>query len=269
MIKKFCNFTQKKMRKIGIIGGSGLDNPDIIENYKVLEYETIYGKPSTPLKTGQIEGVEVVFIGRHGLHHQITPTHVNNRANIQAMKEVGVTNIIATTAVGSLREDINRGDFVIIDQFIDFTRFRANTFYDTFKVSVEHTPMANPFDEEMRKLLFKACKQLSISVHEKGTLITIEGPRFSTKAESHLFRMWGADIINMSTAPECMLANEAKIPYSAIAMSTDYDCWKENETPVSFQEVVKIFEKNIHHVKAIIKSVMCEYAKLAINSRNS
>ena len=117
------------------------------------------------------------------------------------MKEVGVTNIIATTAVGSLREDINRGDFVIIDQFIDFTRFRANTFYDTFKASVEHTPMANPFDEEMRKLLLKACKQLSISVHEKGTVITIEGPRFSTKAESHLFRMWGADIINMSTAP--------------------------------------------------------------------
>jgi len=249
------------MNKIGIIGGSGLDNPDIIENYKEIEYETKYGKPSTSLKTGQIEGVDVVFIGRHGLRHQITPTHVNNRANIQAMKELEVTNIIATTAVGSLRTDIKRGDFVIIDQFIDFTRFRPNTFYDTFNESVEHTAMPTPFDSKMRRQLFKACKKLSISAHEKGTVITIEGPRFSTKAESHLFRMWGADIINMSTAPECMLANEASIPYAAIAMSTDYDCWKEDELPVTFQDIIKVFEKNVHHVKEIIKEVIREYAK--------
>lgn len=236
------------MVKIGIIGGSGLDDPDIIENVEEVKVTTAYGEPSSSLKIGEISNVEVVLIARHGRKHQYTPTQVNFRANIQAFKDIGVTHIIATTACGSLREKIDRGDFVIVDQFIDFTRHRAITFYDSFEESTSHTPMAEPFDEKLRNILNQKCEQLGYRFHPKGTVVTIEGPRFSTKAESKMFRMWGADVINMSIAPEAILANEANIPYAAIAMSTDYDCWKEDEEPVTWDEIVKIFNQNSERV---------------------
>ncbi|MBW2978345.1 S-methyl-5'-thioadenosine phosphorylase [Candidatus Woesearchaeota archaeon] len=245
------------MVKIGIIGGSGLDNPDILEEAKAMEVETPYGKPSSSLKVGKIKGVDVVLIARHGREHTIPPTKVNFRANIHALKEQSCTHILATTAVGSLREEIGRGHLVILDQFIDFTRHRNITFYEKFKPNKpEHTPMAEPFDKNLRGLMIKKCKELKIFCHEKGTVVTIEGPRFSTKAESKMFRTWGADVINMSIAPEAALANESKIPYAAVAMSTDYDCWKEDEEPVTWEAVLEIFKANVEKVTNLLVGVI-------------
>lgn len=241
------------MVKIGIIGGSGLDNPDILKDARDIERDTPYGKPTSPLKVGKILNKEVVLIARHGREHTITPTHVNYRANIHALKEEGCTHILATTACGSLREKIGRGDFVILDQFIDFTRLRKVTFFDEFPPGdAKHTAMAYPFSEELRSIFIETAKELDLSFHEKGTVITIEGPRFSTRAESEMFRIWGADVINMSIAPEAILANEAGIPYAAVAMSTDYDCWKDDEVPVTWDEILEIFGKNVDNVIALL-----------------
>ena len=242
--------------KIGIIGGSGLDDPDILENSQKIEVETQYGIPSSSLMTGLIAGVETVILARHGRQHQLSPTQVNNRANITALKNAGVTHILATTACGSLKEEIGRGDLVILDQFIDFTRFRKNTFADSFENGVVHTPMAQPFDDQLRKRLFTQAKFLELNVHWGGCVVTIEGPRFSTIAESKMFKMWGADVINMSTAPEAMLAMEAGIPYAAVAMSTDYDCWKEDELPPTWEEILGVFNKNANNVKQLLVKVI-------------
>jgi 5'-methylthioadenosine phosphorylase len=200
------------MIKIGIIGGSGLENPDILTNPKEFITGTPYGDPSSALLNGNIGDKEIIILSRHGHSHTIPPTQVNNRANLYALQKAGCTHIMATTACGSLREEIGRGDLVIPDQLIDFTHHRIHTF------------------------------------HYKGTLITIEGPRFSTKAESRMFRLWGADIINMSVATEAILANELDIPYAAIAMSTDYDSWKDDEVPVAWEDVLAVFSKNVDNV---------------------
>ncbi len=211
------------------------------------------------MKIGRIRGVDVVLLARHGREHTIPPTQVNFRANIHALKQQGCTHILATTAVGSLKEEIERGDLVIVDQFIDFTRHRTITFHDSFEPhKPQHSPMAEPFSEELRRLLIESCKKLSLKHREKGTVVTIEGPRFSTKAESHMFRSWGADIINMSIAPEASLANEAGIPYAAIAMSTDYDCWKEDEEPVTWEAVLEIFRQNVDKVTKLLMAVIPE-----------
>jgi 5'-methylthioadenosine phosphorylase len=241
------------MVKVGIIGGSGLDNPEILKDSREIEVFTDYGKPSSPLKVGKIGSADVVIIARHGREHTIPPTHVNNRANIQALKDAGVTHIIATTAVGSLREEIGRGDLVVLDQFIDFTKQRALTFYDSFTPHMPmHCPMAEPFDKRLRAHLIDGCKNLHLRHHDSGTVVTIEGPRFSTKAESRMFRLWGADVINMSVAPECALANEAGIPYAAVAMSTDYDCWFEGEESVTWEQVLKVFNENVNKVTTLL-----------------
>ncbi len=242
---------------IGIIGGSGLDNPDILQNAKDISIETPYGHPSSPLKVGFIDGVEVILLARHGREHTIPPSEVPNKANIWALKELGCTHILATTACGSLREEIKRGDFVILDQFIDFTRHRQVTFYDSFKPQTPiHTPMAEPFSESLRKKLNLVAADFGLPYHPVGTVITIEGPRFSTKAESLLFRKWGADVINMSIAPEVILANELQIPYAAIAMSTDYDCWKDDEEAVSWEAVLETFNQNAKFVtQLLIKTI--------------
>ncbi len=245
------------MVKLGIIGGSGLDNPDLLKDAKDIEVDTSYGKPSSPLRLGKIHDIDVVLLARHGREHTIPPTQVNNRANIQALKDQGCTHILVTTACGSLREKIERGHFVILDQFIDFTRLRKVSFYEEFEPGdMKHTPMADPFSEELRTLVIKAAKELNIPHHERGTVVTIEGPRFSTRAESRMFRSWGADVINMSIAPEAALANEAGLPYAAIAMSTDYDCWKEDEAPVTWKEILEIFGKNVDNViKLLIRTI--------------
>jgi 5'-methylthioadenosine phosphorylase len=239
------------MARVGIIGGSGLDDPDIIENCARIEMDTPYGPPSSDIMTGMINDTQVLILARHGRRHQYSPTQVNNRANIDALKQAGATHIVATTACGSLRKQIGRGHFVILDQFIDFTRFRKNTFADSFELGAVHTAMAHPFDPFLRNLLYKSATDLGLNAHEKGCVVTIEGPRFSTVAESKMFRLWGADVINMSTAPEAMLANEAGIPYAAVAMATDYDCWKQDEAPVTWDEILSVFQKNADNVKQL------------------
>ncbi len=246
------------MVKIGIIGGSGLDDPDILKDPVELEISTEYGTPSSSLLSGKINDVEIVILARHGRKHQYSPTQVNNRANIKALQKTDVSHIIATTACGSLRNEIDRGHLVVLDQFIDFTRFRKNTFIDSFEEGPVHTAMAEPFDKRLRKTLYETAKNLNLKVHDKGCVVTIEGPRFSTIAESKMFRKWGADVINMSIAPEAMLANEAGIPYAAVAMSTDYDCWKEDEEPVTWDEILAVFNKNADNVKELLVNVIKE-----------
>lgn len=245
------------MTRVAIIGGSGFEDPDILKNAEPILMNTPYGEPSSEFLSGRIKDVEVVLVSRHGKNHTITPTQVNNRANIYSIKELECTHILATTACGSLRKEISPGDLVFPDQFIDFTRFRPNTFYEEFNPGeLQHIPMADPFDAALRKLLVREAAALGLSKHDSGTVITIEGPRFSTRAESRMFRTWGADIINMSTAPEAILANEAGIPYAAIAMSTDYDSWKEDEEPVTWETVLENFSKNIGNVIKLIEKVL-------------
>ncbi len=237
------------MIKIGIIGGSGVDDPDILKDKKRQKIHTPYGPTSDLVTTGRIQGVDVVIIPRHGDSHRIYPSNVNFRANIWAMKQLGVTHILASTACGSLKEDIKPGDFVFVDQFIDRTTRRHQTFYEGHEVC--HIPMAEPFCADLRKILADTAKELNIPYHKSGTVITIEGPRFSTKAESKLFRQWGADVINMSTVPEVVLAREAGICYAAIAMSTDYDCWHESEESVTIDMIMTTMKNNAENVKKI------------------
>lgn len=249
------------MVKVGIIGGSGLDDPQILKDPKEISADTLYGPPSSPFTLGRIDGVEVVLLARHGKTHQLSPSQVNNQANIRGLKDQGVTHIIATTACGSLREEIDRGHFVVVDQFIDFTRHRKVTFHESFEHGMEHDVMADPFDAGLRKNIYETAVSLGLHAHDGGTVVTIEGPRFSTRAESRMFRIWGADVINMSTAPEAILANEAKIPYAVVAMSTDYDCWKEDEQMESWQEILKVFENNADNMKKLLVNVIPKIQK--------
>jgi len=242
------------MIKVGIIGGTGFGNPDILTDIKKMKVHTPYGAPSAQVTTGKMEGVAVVSIPRHGEGHSIYPSRVNFRANVWAMKELGVTHIIAVTAVGSLREEIAPGHLVFPDQFIDRTTMRASTFFEGQQVC--HIPMADPFCDKLRKVLGAAADRLSLKHHTGGTVITIEGPRFSTRAESKMYRMWGADIINMSTVPEVVLAREAGICYATIAMSTDYDCWHESEEAVSWELIQKTMDGNAENVKKLLRAAV-------------
>ena len=199
------------MAKIAIIGGSGLEKSSHIESVTVREVNTKWGAPSSPITEGVLNGVPVAFLSRHGFDHSITPSHVNNRANIAALKEIGCTHILSSTAVGSLREEIHPGHLVIPDQFIDFTKQRVCTYYDDFKDGIKHISVADPFNGALRQDIIHVCEKLKFEHHTTATVVTIEGPRFSTRAESQMFRILGADIINMSIAPEAVLAAELDV----------------------------------------------------------
>jgi len=237
--------------KIGILGGSGLEKGDFLSNTEEIDLETPYGKPSSKIKKGKIGDTEIYIVSRHGENHEITPTNVNNKANIYILGKLGCEYILATTAVGSLKENIKPGDFVIANQFIDFTKHRDITFHDDFKNGVKHTSLADPFSETLRTQLINTCEELNLPHHKIGTIITIEGPRFSTRSESFMFKEF-AHVINMSTAPEAILAKEAGIEYAVIAMSTDYDCWKRFEKPVTWEEVKEVMAKNSDNVKKLL-----------------
>ncbi|MEK6859432.1 MAG: S-methyl-5'-thioadenosine phosphorylase [Nanoarchaeota archaeon] len=239
------------MVKIGIIGGSGLDDPGIISDYTEKDVDTPFGKPSSKLTCGKISGVEVCILSRHGKNHEIPPSLVNYRANIYALRKEGCTHILATSAVGSLRDEIKPGNLVFPSQFIDFAKQRKMSFFDEIG-EVRHTPMAEPYDKKIREILCSLCDKLGFNYNKDKTLIIIEGPRFSTKAEAFLFRQWGADIIGMTGVPECILANEISLPYQTIAMSTDYDCWKEGEESVTFEMVLKRMKENADKVKQLL-----------------
>ncbi|XP_073984766.1 methylthioadenosine phosphorylase isoform X2 [Rhodnius prolixus] len=243
--------------KIGIIGGSGLDDPQLLKNVVENHIKTPYGPTSDALLEGQIEGIDCVVLARHGRKHSVSPTNVNYRANIWALKKVGCTHVIVSTATGSLREEIAPGDLVVIDSFIDRTKHRVLTFFDGTSEEfpgVCHIPMEPAFCEDTRKLLINVAKELKLKVHESGTAICIEGPRFSTKAESNLFRTWGASLVNMTLVPEVILAKEAGLCYAAVAIATDYDCWRGSVVDVDEVEAaMKKYAKNIKEL--FLKSI--------------
>uniref|UniRef100_A0A286Y2B8 S-methyl-5'-thioadenosine phosphorylase n=1 Tax=Cavia porcellus TaxID=10141 RepID=A0A286Y2B8_CAVPO len=229
--------------KIGIIGATGLDDPETLEGRTEKYVDTPFGKPSDALILGKIKNVDCVLLARHGRQHTIMPSKVNYQANIWALKEEGCTHIIVTTACGSLREESQPGDIVIIDQFIDRT-----TSSHSCARGVCHIPVAEPFCPKTREVLIETSKKLGLRCHPKGTMITIEGPRFSSTAESLMFCTWGADVINKTTVPEVVLAKEAGICYASIAMATDYDCWKELEETVSVDRVLKTLKENANKI---------------------
>ncbi|XP_030557027.1 S-methyl-5'-thioadenosine phosphorylase [Drosophila novamexicana] len=250
--------------KIGIIGGSGLDDPDILEQRQEKVIETPYGSPSDALIEGEIGGVQCVLLARHGRKHDIMPSNVNYRANIWALRQVGCTHLIVSTACGSLRESIQPGNLVVPHDFIDRTTKRMQTFYDGEHAGVNgvcHLPMYPAFCERTRKVLLDAAKELEYAAHDKATIVTIEGPRFSSRSESNMFRQWGGDLINMTTCPEVVLAKEAGLLYGSVAIATDYDCWRMGCEGVNVQDVLKTFSENVVKVKQILVNAVGRIAK--------
>jgi 5'-methylthioadenosine phosphorylase len=233
------------MMKVGIIGGTGLEHPKYLGKAKKNIAETPFGKPSSPLYTGSFDGMEVVHLARHGEDHTIPSTQVNYRANIYALKERDCSFIIATSTCGSLQEEICPGEFIVLDQFIDLTKHRHDSIFEELKPGeVRYTPMAEPFSEDLRDHLIEGAILSGFTVHTKGTVITIEGPRFSTRAESNLYRSWKADVINMTTAPEVIVSNELRIPYATIAICTEYDSWRTDTLSPSPAEIMEIINGN-------------------------
>ncbi len=243
------------MAAIGIIGGSGFDDPSFFKVRRRVKAETPFGNPSSEVIAGEISGVEVLAVSRHGPGHRIMPGNVNYRANIHALKQMGCTHVIATTACGSLREEIGPGTLVLPDQFIDRTARRASTFYDRGD-RVCHIAMEFPFCRQLAGLMAGCAARMGLPIVPRGTIVTIEGPRFSTKAESRMFRSWGADVINMSTVPEVVLAREAGLCYQSIAMTTDYDCFGDTPHNVSWDQIVKVMAGNVEKVTSLISEAV-------------
>ncbi len=232
---------------IGIIGGSGVKLE--LESEKEMEIYTPFGAPSSKLRIGKLSGKEVAFLYRHGETHSIPPHKVNYRANIWALKSIGVKQIIALCAVGSLKEEMKPRDFVLVDQFIDRTNGREQSFYEGLKVC--HISMGEPICINLRNQLLKLSQSLKIFTHAKGTYVCINGPRFSTKAESAMFKDWNGGVIGMTIVPECILAREAEICYACIAMVTDYDCWKDKV--VTHHDVIKVMSDNVVDAKRLLR----------------
>ncbi len=243
---------------IGIIGGSGLEDPKILKESKEVTISTPYGVHS-PIKVGTINGVEVALLSRHGYKHEYSPTTVPYKANIFALKELKCSAIIATSACGSLKEDLMPATLSFPSQFIDRTTKRDSSF--TTQGNVIHESMGEPFSKELREVLVNKCHELNLNFSAETTIVTIEGPRFSTKAESELFRNWNCDLINMTTVPEVCLAKETKIPYQVINLITDYDCWRDGAEAVTFEEVMKTMKDNAEKVKKLIIEVLPEVNK--------
>jgi len=236
--------------EFGVIGGTGLYDPKLLKNIQEITVDTPFGKPSDAITVGELNGKTVAFLPRHGKLHTIRPTDINVRANIFALKRLGVKRILAASTVGSLREDYQPGEIVFADQFIDRTTRREQSFYATAEARVCHISVAEPMCPQLHKTLIDVAKSLKIKMHPTGTYVCIEGPRFSTKAESKLYQKWGADIIGMTMVPEVVLAREAEICYANISTVTDYDCWKDHA--VSVDDIVNIMKTNIENVKHLI-----------------
>ena len=237
--------------RTGIIGGSGLYN---IEGFKLidsLEIDTPFGKPSDRLMLAEIQGQEVVFLPRHGRGHSIPPHKINYRANVYAMKLAGVNRIISISAVGSLKEAIAPGDFVLVDQFIDRTHSRASSFFDG--PIVAHVSMADPVCNCLKSALSAACQKADIKTHQQGSYLVMQGPQFSSRAESELYRSWGLDVIGMTNLPEAKLAREAEICYATVAMCTDYDCWHAEEEDVSVTSIVEVMHANVAKAQVMLQ----------------
>ncbi len=244
--------------KIGIIGGSGLYKMDELTDVEEVAISTPFGDPSDKYIIGTLDGQRVAFLPRHGRTHSISPTELNNHANIWGMKKLGVKYIIASNACGSLREDYAPRHIVVPDQLFDFTRARDLSFYK--RNVVVHMGVAEPFATGLAELLYDGVQETGATVHQGGTFIVIEGPRFSTKGESNIFRKWGCDIIGMTTIPEAFLAREAEIAYASMAHVTDYDVWHETEEPVSVEAVIANLNANIEVAKKAIRNTVAKLA---------
>jgi 5'-methylthioadenosine phosphorylase len=227
---------------IGILGGSGLYHPGELEEAQQIAVASPFGAPSGPVTMGALEGVKVTFLPRHGPHHTIPPSEVNYRANIDVLKRCGVTDVLAVSAIGSLREDLKPGEFVVPDQFIDRTLGRERSFFGEGVVA--HVALADPVCPRLSKFAADAAKKAGAKVHRGGTYVAIEGPQFSTRAESLLFRQWGADVIGMTGMPEARLAREAELPFAMLAMVTDYDAWRDSEAGVEAAEILAAMRAN-------------------------
>ncbi|MEE8353571.1 MAG: S-methyl-5'-thioadenosine phosphorylase [Dehalococcoidales bacterium] len=238
--------------RIGVIGGSGFYNMPGIEDVKEVPVDTPFGKPSDALTIGRLEGVSVAFLPRHDRGHTVTPGELNSRANIYALKSLGVERIIAVTACGSFKEELAPGDLVIPDQIIDRTKGRPSSFFGDGIVG--HVLFDEPFCPELSRLLYQTGREVGgVTIHQGGTFLTMEGPAFSTRAESRLHKSWGVDIIGMTAAPEAKLAREAEICYASIAGVTDYDCWKDDDEPTPIDQIIATLRRNTDTIREIIR----------------
>ncbi len=235
---------------IGVIGGSGLYSMDALEDVKSVKVETPFGEPSDEYITGRLGEVKMVFLPRHGRAHKLLPSEINYRANIYGMKKLGVQWIISVSAVGSMKEEIHPGDMVIVDQFFDRTKSRVSTFLGDGVAG--HVEFAEPVCGDLSNVLYNAAVNAGATVHKGGTYVCIEGPQFSTRAESKIYRTWGVDVIGMTNIPEAKLAREAEICYATIALSTDYDCWHEEEESVTVEMILETISKNVAMARNII-----------------
>ena len=249
-------------RKLGIIGGSGLYKMEGFEKTKWKKINTPWGKPSDEILIAKLGKEEICFIPRHSRGHKINPTNINFRANIDAMKQLGVTDVISVSAVGSLKENLEPGKFVIVDQFIDRTFSRTKTFFD--EEIVAHVSMAKPTSQGLSECCEAALKKLNIKNQKGGTYVVMEGPQFSTLAESNLYRSWGADVIGMTNMPEAKLAREAEIRYCTVAMVTDYDCWHPDHDEVDVSMVIQTLMKNASNAQNMIKEVIKTFKNYSV-----
>ena len=239
---------------VGIIGGSGVDQIEGLVNQEWREVNSPFGCPSDKLLFGQIADNSIVFLPRHGRGHRLSPSSINYRANIDALKRSGVTDVVSLSAVGSLKEEYQPGHFVLIDQFIDRTFAREKTFFEAGCVA--HVNFAQPISSRLKDALYGSCKKLNIPTHKNGTYICMEGPQFSTVAESHLYRSWGCDVIGMTNMPEAKLAREAELPYATVAMVTDFDCWHPEHESVTVESVIKVMGKNTENACKLLRDVL-------------
>ncbi len=239
-------------RTVGIIGGSGLYRMEGLEGVEEHAVTTTFGDPSDSILSGTIGGTRMLFVPRHGRGHRIAPHRINYRANVLALKQLGAEQIVSVSAVGSMKDTIHPGDIVVVDQLIDRTRHRPNTFFEDVGV-VAHVEFAEPTDAALRDSLYRAAVDAGARTHRGGTYVCIDGPQFSTRAESNLFRSWGVDVIGMTALPEARLAREAELPYATLALVTDYDCWHEAEASVSAEGVVAVLRQNVATAQAVLR----------------
>jgi 5'-methylthioadenosine phosphorylase len=240
--------------RIGVIGGSGLYAMEGLEHVREVQVDTPFGPPSDAYIVGTLQGRELVFLPRHGRGHRIAPASLNFRANIYGLKALGVEWVISVSAVGSMREEIRPGDLVLPDQFIDRTHSRPSTFFDQDVVA--HVAFADPVCKVMIQALYTAASQAEATVHSGGTYLCIEGPQFSTRAESRLYRQWGVDVIGMTNLPEARLAREAELCYATLALATDYDCWHESASDVDIGSILAILQRNVQLAQQVIASTV-------------
>ena len=245
------------MNKLGIIGGSGLYSMEGLEDSKWIKVNTPWGSPSDEILQAKLNGKEICFLPRHARGHKINPSNINFRANIDALKQLGVTDIISMSAVGSLKENLEPGKFVIVDQFIDRTFARVKTFFD--QEIVAHVSMAKPTSPGLMKTCETVLQKLNIPFQKGGTYLVMEGPQFSSLAESNLYRSWGADVIGMTNMPEAKLAREAEIRYATVAMVTDFDCWHPDHEDVSVEQVVKTLLGNAEKAKKVVAELLLSF----------